>query len=111
VTEASVAVDREAAAHIAHFEGDLDIATVPALQREVLAGTDGARLVVLDLSDVGWLDSSGLRLLDDLTRAYEARGAAVRVVAPADAPARFTLDISAWRPELVVGRMSDALAG
>jgi len=111
VTDASVEVEHGGAAHVAHFEGDLDIATVPALQREVLAGTDGARIVVLDLSDVGWLDSSGLRLLDDLARTYEARGAAVRVVAPADVPARFTLDISAWRPELVVGRMSDALAG
>lgn len=110
MTEASVEVGRGGAAHVAHFEGDLDIATVPTLQREVLAATDGARLVVLDLSDVGWLDSSGLRLLDDLARAYEARGTDVRVVAPADVPARFTLDISAWRPELVVGRMSDALS-
>jgi len=110
VKAASVAVDAGGAAHIAHFEGDLDIAAVPALQREVLAATDGAQLVVLDLSDVGWLDSSGLRMLDDLVRAYEGRGAAARIVAPSDVPARFTLDLSAWRPELVVGRMSDALA-
>jgi anti-anti-sigma regulatory factor len=81
------------------------------LEREVLAGVSGARRLVLDLSDVGWLDSSGLRLLDDLARTYEARDAVVRVVAPPDVPARFTLDLSAWRPELVVGRMSEALAG
>jgi anti-sigma B factor antagonist len=111
VTDVSVEVDPGGAAHVAHFAGDLDIATVPALQREVLAATDGARLVVLDLSDVGWLDSSGLRLLDDLARTYEGRGASVRVVAPTDVPARFTIDLSAWRPELVVGRMSDALTG
>lgn len=111
VKDASVEVEAGDAAHVAHFAGDLDIASAPALEREVLAATEGAQRVVLDLSDVGWLDSSGLRLMDDLTRAYEARGAAVRIVAPADVPARFTLDISAWRPELVVGRMSDALAG
>ena len=57
------------------------------------------RAVVLDLSDVAWMDSTGLRLLDDLTRTFEARGAAVRIVAPADVPARFTLDLSAWRPD------------
>ena len=111
MSAASVAIDAEGAAHIAHFEGDLDVASAPALQREVVAATSRARLVVLDLSDVAWLDSSGLRLLDDLARVYEGRGVAVRIVAPADVPARFTLDLSAWRPELIVGRMSDALAG
>jgi anti-sigma B factor antagonist/stage II sporulation protein AA (anti-sigma F factor antagonist) len=111
VNEASVDVEAGDAAHIARFEGDMDVASSPALQREVIAATRDARRVILDLSDVGWLDSSGLRLLDDLTRLYEARGVAVRIVVPADVPARFTLDLSAWRPELIVGRMSDALAG
>jgi anti-anti-sigma factor len=111
VTAASVDVEIGGAAHIARFEGDMDVASAPALQREVIAATREAQRVILDLSDVGWLDSSGLRLLDDLTRLYEGRGVTVRVVAPADVPARYTLDLSAWRPELIVGRMSDALAG
>jgi anti-sigma B factor antagonist len=106
-----VDVEAGGGAHVARFAGDMDVASAPALQREVLAATREARRVVLDLSDVTWLDSSGLRLLDDLTRAYEGRGVDVRVVVPADVPARFTLDLSAWRPELIVGRMTDALAG
>jgi anti-anti-sigma factor len=106
---AAVAADGQA--HVVRFEGDLDLASVPALAREVLAATTGAQHVVLDLSDVAWLDSTGLRLLDDLARVYEGRGAAVRIVAPPDVPARFTLDVSAWRPDLIVGRMTDALAG
>jgi anti-anti-sigma factor len=105
------AVVADGPAHVVHFEGDLDLASVPALQREVLAATTGAQRIVLDLSDVAWLDSTGLRLLDDLARVYEGRGAAVCVLAPADVPARFTLDLSAWRPELIVGRMTDALDG
>jgi anti-sigma B factor antagonist len=111
VNGGSVEVDAGAAAHVARFKGDLDVASVPALEREVLAATTAATRVVFDLSEVGWLDSSGLRLLDDLTRAYDARGVKVRIVAPSDVPARFTLDLSGWRPDLVVGRMSDALAG
>ena len=110
MSAASVDVEHEGPAHIARFSGDLDIESAPPLQREVLAAASAAELLVLDLSDVAWMDSTGLRLLDDLTRAFEARGAVVRIVAPADVPARFTLDLSAWRPELVVGRMSDALA-
>jgi len=109
MTDGAVRVEAGAAAHVAHFEGELDLASVPAIQRDVLAATAAARRVALDLSDVTWMDSTGLRMLDDLARAYEARGAEVRIVAPPDVPARFTLDISAWRPDLVVGRMSDAL--
>ena len=105
------AVATEGEAHIVHFEGDLDLASAPALQREVLAATTRAQSIVLDLSEVAWLDSTGLRLLDDLARVYEGRGAAVLVLAPPDVPARFTLDLSAWRPELIVGRMTDALDG
>ena len=111
MSAASVEIEAGPSAEVARFEGELDIASVPAVQREVLAATVGARLVVLDLSEVTWMDSTGLRMLDDLTRAFGARGAQVRIVAPPDVPARFTLDISAWRPELVVGRMSEALDG
>jgi anti-sigma B factor antagonist len=111
VNAPKVDVEAGGGVHVARFAGDMDVASAPVLQREVLAATREARRVVLDLSDVTWIDSSGLRLLDDLTRVYEARGADVRVVVPADVPARFTLDLSAWRPELIVGRMSDALAG
>ena len=110
MNDASAEVEARDGGHIVRFEGDLDLASVPAVKREVLAATTRAQHVVLDLSDVAWLDSSGLRLLDDLARVYEGRGATVRIVAPADVPARFTLDLSAWRPELIVGRMSDALA-
>ena len=111
MTTAAVAVVAEEGAHIARFEGELDLGSVPALQRAVLAETTHAKRLVLDLSEVTWMDSTGLRMLDDLARAHEARGARVRIVAPPDVPARFTLDLSAWRPELIVGRMSDALDG
>jgi anti-anti-sigma factor len=95
---------------VAHLGGELDLTSVPTVQRDVLAATAGAQRVVLDLSEVTWMDSTGLRMLDDLVRRYEARGAGVHILAPPDVPARFTLDLSAWRPDLIIGRMSDALA-
>jgi anti-sigma B factor antagonist len=111
MSPASVDVEAGASGHVARFEGELDLASVPGLQRDVLAATARARWVVLDLSEVTWMDSTGLRMLDDLARTYSARGTVMRIVAPPDVPARFTLDLSAWRPELIVGRMSDALDG
>ena len=56
------------------------------------------------------MDSTGLRMLDDLARRYEARGAAVRILAPPDVPARYTLDSPRGARSSLVGRMSDALA-
>jgi anti-sigma B factor antagonist len=109
VTTGAVVVEAGPEAHVARFSGDVDLASAPTLRSDVLAATSRAGRIVLDLSEVAWLDSTGLRLLDDLVRAYEGRGAVVRIVAPADVPARFTLDLSVWRPDLIVGRMSDAL--
>jgi anti-anti-sigma factor len=110
VSTPEVDVRAQDGAHVVRFTGDIDVATAPALQRAVLGATAGARHVVLDLSDVAWLDSTGLRLLDDVARHHHGRDATVRVLAPPDVPARYTLDLSAWRPDLVVGRMSEALA-
>ena len=109
MSTASVDVEGIASAHVARFEGELDLASVPAVQRAVLAATVRAKRVVLDLSEVTWMDSTGLRMLDDLARTYDARGVQVRIVAPPDVPAHFMLEMSAWHPELIVGRMSDAL--
>jgi anti-sigma B factor antagonist len=55
-------------------EGELDIATAPVLQREVeplWAGPMNA--LTVDLEQVGFMDSSGLRALNELRTAAEER--------------------------------------
>lgn len=45
-------------------EGDIDLATAPELQRELAAViADGADRVLVDLSAVGFLDSTGIGVL------------------------------------------------
>ncbi len=44
-------------------KGPVDLATVPALQEAIDAQSEKARLVLVDLSAVTFLDSSGLRVL------------------------------------------------
>jgi len=78
--EAAVEVEPGPAGHVAHFAGELDLASVPAIQRDALAATAAAHRVVLDLSEVTWMDSTGLRMLDDLTRAYEGRSTAAKTL-------------------------------
>lgn len=46
------------------LSGELDLSTVEQLEREVATSVDGtAGVVVLDLRDLGFLDSAGLRML------------------------------------------------
>ena len=92
------------------FVGEIDLGTAPALGETVLQQTAQTRAVVLDLSAVTFLDSAGVRLLDNLVGAYERRGSAIRLVAPEHGVARFTLTLCAFRSELVESTVDQALA-
>lgn len=58
------------------IRGELDAYTAPGLEEQVSKlMTDGARAIVLDLSETGFLDSSGLRaILTSQRRLNEADG-------------------------------------
>jgi anti-sigma B factor antagonist len=59
--------------------GDLDLLTAPVLQRALKAVSDaGSAPLVLDVSDLAFMDCAGLRILD----AY-ARGGRLHLVRPA----------------------------
>ena len=68
---------------IARLEGDLDIATTPAL-RERLLGVLGpaVRLLIIDLSGVSFCDVAGLAVLIGTQRRATVRGTTVRLAAP-----------------------------
>ena len=75
----SVVPDREDVVVIP--AGDLDLSTADRLADEVRDLRDaGFGLIVLDLSDVQFLDSSGLRLLLGLRRDAERDGHHLRLV-------------------------------
>ncbi len=55
-------------------EGELDIATAPVLQREVEPlWAAPMNVLTIDLEQVGFMDSSGLRALNELRTAAEER--------------------------------------
>jgi anti-sigma B factor antagonist len=58
--------------------GELDIATTPRLERTLHEAESQARLVVLDLRDVSFLDCSGVRVIVDASR--RARGVGRRLI-------------------------------
>lgn len=55
---------REGDAHRIALSGELDLANVEVVEREVTrVEATGARTIVVDLSGLTWVDSSGVRLL------------------------------------------------
>lgn len=67
--------------YVVTVEGDLDVATVPALRDELVRIDDeGAQDVVVDLLAVQFVDSVALGLLVEWSRRLQARGCVFRIV-------------------------------
>jgi anti-anti-sigma factor len=65
-------VERQDGATIAHLDGEIDTATAPRLQEQLLAATADGPLI-LDLTGVEYLDSAGIAVLDALRRVRDFR--------------------------------------
>jgi anti-anti-sigma factor len=66
--------------------------------------------VVLDLTDVTFFDSSGVRLVDHVTRECDRTATPLRVVAPPGTPTRRVLEIVGLSDELVTDDLRAALS-
>jgi anti-anti-sigma factor len=81
---------------VATVDGEIDSSNAAELRlalSERLPSASSA--LVLDLSDVGYLDSSGIHLLFDLGRRLAARRQALRLIVPGGAPMRRVLELCA----------------
>jgi anti-anti-sigma factor len=81
---------------VAAVDGEIDSSNAAELRlalSERLPSASSA--LVLDLSDVGYLDSSGIHLLFDLGRRLAARRQALRLIVPEAAPMRRVLELCA----------------
>jgi anti-sigma B factor antagonist len=90
--------------------GELDVATVPRLLLEVADLVEAAAGLVLDLTEVTFLDSSGVRLVDRIGQECARRRVPYRVVAPPGHRARRILEIVGLGPPLVTDDLPAGLA-
>ena len=91
--------------------GELDVLGVTPLLESVDDLVKGAHAVVLDLSAVTFFDSSGVRLVDVLSRRSAEAGASFRVVAPPGSRSRRVLELVGLADELAEDDLDTALAG
>jgi anti-sigma B factor antagonist len=81
----------------AHFtlDGDVDLASGQTVRSAVCEALDeGAREVVLDLSKVSFLDSTGLTALLNTARDVDRRGGSLRCEAPPGGEPRVVIDLA-----------------
>ena len=90
--------------------GELDVLGVAPLLEQVPDLVKGATSVVLDLTEVSFFDSSGVRLVDQLSRQCAEAGAAIRVVAPPGSRPRRVLELVGMSDGLAEDDLDTALA-
>ncbi|HWH30671.1 MAG TPA: STAS domain-containing protein [Mycobacteriales bacterium] len=101
---------RDDVVRVLRASGELDAAVAPPLLDQVGDWVRGARAVVLDLADVAFFDSSGVRLVDRFSRECGRAGASLRVVAPPGGVARQVLEIVGMAGPLVDDDLDAAVA-
>ena len=79
---------------IARLTGELDVAGAPSIGETIgEAVPTSARGLVVDMSELEFIDSSGVSMLFSLARRVGSRRQELRVVAPAGQPVARVLDI------------------
>ncbi|REK21848.1 MAG: anti-sigma factor antagonist [Actinobacteria bacterium] len=74
------------AAHVV-VTGEIDISNGEDVGLQILDSIEDARLLVIDLSRLGFIDSQGIRMIHELSSSVDGRGIELEVVAPADSVA------------------------
>ena len=80
---------------VATLAGDIDAGEVDRVNSQILAEVDNdVRVVLVDLTHVTYLDSSGIQLMFDLIRRFHAARQAVGIVVPESSPLSTLLKIT-----------------
>ena len=93
---------------VIRLEGEVDLANADNVQDAVAATT--ARGVVLDVTAVSYLDSSGLRAIVRGHRQLAAEERSLFVVSPPGTPSSWTFRIAGFGGEVVLETLDAALA-
>src|SRR4051794_33996873 len=92
--------------------GELDISNIDDLRADLFAAAYDSDVVITDLTDVAYIDSSTVTVLLDVTNAMRSKRGELRVVAPAGGRPRRVLEVSGVDSTLsLYGTLDDARCG
>ena len=83
-----VAISRHDSIVVAQLTGEIDVSNAAGIEEAItLATPNDAAAVVIDLSNLEFVDSSGIQLVYRLREQLQIRGQDLKLVIPAGAPA------------------------
>lgn len=98
-----------AGVRVVSLADDVDLAVAGGIEAVIRDRTDAQAPLVVDLTEVSFVDSSGVRMLDRLVGRQGAAGAPMRVVAPEGGSPRFSLRMCEFPPDLLAETVDDAV--
>lgn len=99
MTTATVRFHADGEAVRVRLAGDIDLANAGTVQDEVNSAiTNRVSNVVVDLSDVTYLDSAGLRILFTLAGRLRTLQTTLEVLVPVSSPVRRAVELSGLEP-------------
>lgn len=97
MTAAHVAVHTDQIPTRIVITGEIDMDNAAAVQEQIFTAVDNqATAVQIDLSDLSYLDSSGLRILFTLANRLQVLQIRLDMLAPRGSPARQTLELAGF---------------
>jgi anti-sigma B factor antagonist len=85
---AALRIEEDREVVVVRISGELDLSNVRELQRDILERVENTAVgVVVDLSEITYLDSAGIQLLGDLAQRLEWRGQRLAVASAGDSRA------------------------
>ena len=94
---------------VAGLRGDIDVSEVDRVTSEILGAVQNhVPAIVVDLSNVTYLDSTGIQMMFDLIRRFHSARQAVAVVVPEDSPLATLLKITHVHEACPVGPTIEA---
>jgi len=97
-------------AELVSLTGEIDLANAPDIGRAIVQRVTSAGRVLIDLTTVSFLDSAGVRLLDALVGDLTDHGTETRLVVGERGAARMTLQLCAFREDLLATDLERAAA-
>jgi anti-sigma B factor antagonist len=111
IEPAELRLERFEGSAIARLSGDIDLSNAEALKRSIADSISNQEFrLVIDLSDVRYLDSAGIAMLFHLLRRLADHQQQLILLVPADSPIRRTLQVSGWPTDVpIVDSLANAM--
>lgn len=94
---------------VARLTGELDLSNTASIGGALTESVPNSALaVILDLTDVEYLDSAGIHLIYDLREKLRVRGQSLHLVIPADSPAGDALRLAGVSGSVVTAETVEA---